>query len=193
MMRSVVRILCLTAVVAVTGHATGWAQARPQQQRPAAPAGGASAGHRVAVVNSRMVLQQTPGYAAAESTFNREIESYRGEVAKLQTRLDSMASDFEQQSVVLSPTQRTQRRTELETQRQQLEQRAQEIQQKVASRERELLEPINRRVNAVIEGVRAEANYAIVFDVSAAGSGIVAVDRSIDITDRVIQRLKSGS
>ena len=34
---------------------------------------------------------------------------------------------------------------------------------------------------------------AIIFDVGAPNSGIVTADRSLDLTPRVIQQLKSGS
>ncbi|MBA3894582.1 MAG: OmpH family outer membrane protein [Gemmatimonadales bacterium] len=159
-------------------------------------AGGAAAqqgGGRVAYVNTQAILKATPGYTQAESTFTREIETYRVEVQKLQAGLDSAASDFEQKSVMLSPTQREARRKELTGQQQKLEQRTQELQQKAASRERELLEPIQTKVNSVIEGVRAAGNYAVIFDVSAPNSGIVTADKSLDLTQRVIQQLKSGS
>lgn len=164
-------------------------------QKPAKPAQGAAAptGAKVAFVNAQKILQATPGWSAAEQTFQKESEGYRTELQKLQATLDSAASDFEQQSVVLSPTQRQAKRQELETKRQQLETRASELQQKAAQRQRELLEPLQGRVNTVIEGVRAEGGYAMVFDVSAPGSGIVAADRSLDITDKVIERLKGSN
>ena len=152
----------------------------------------ASAG-KLAYVNTQAILKSTPGYAQAESTFTKELQTYRGEVQKLQSSLDSAASDFEQQSVMLSPTQRAAKRKDLEGQQQKLEQRTQELQQRASSRERELLDPIQSKVNTVIEGIRASGNYAMIFDVSAPNSGIVTADKSLDLTDKVIQQLKSGS
>ena len=148
---------------------------------------------KLAYVNTQAILKSTPGYAQAESTFTKELQTYRGEVQKLQASLDSSASDFEQQSVMLSPTQRAAKRKDLEGQQQKLEQRTQELQQRAASRERELLDPIQTKVNSVIEGIRASGNYAMIFDVSAPNSGIVTADKSLDLTDKVIQQLKSGS
>ena len=58
---------------------------------------------------------------------------------------------------------------------------------------RELLDPIQTKVNSVIEGVRAAGNYAMIFDVSAPNNGIVTADKSLDLTQRVIQQLKAGS
>jgi outer membrane protein len=150
-------------------------------------------GSKVAYVNTQAILKQTPGYVKAESTFTKELEGYRVEVQKLQATLDSAASDFDQQSVMLSPTQRAAKRKDLQAQQQKLEQRTQELQQRAATRERELLDPIQSKVNSVIEGVRAAGNYAVIFDVSAPNNGIVTADKSIDLTQRVIQQLKAGS
>jgi outer membrane protein len=148
---------------------------------------------KIAYVNTQAILKQTPGYVKAESTFTNELASYRVEVQKLQASLDSAASDFDQQSVMLSPTQRAAKRKDLQAQQQKLEQRTQELQQKAATRERELLDPIQSKVNSVIEGVRAAGNYAMIFDVSAPNNGIVTADKSLDLTQRVIQQLKAGS
>ncbi len=150
-------------------------------------------GSKVAYVNTQAILKQTPGYVKAESTFTKELETYRVEVQKLQATLDSAASDFDQQSVMLSPTQRAAKRKDLQAQQQKLEQRTRELQQRAATRERELLDPIQSKVNSVIEGVRAAGNYAVIFDVSAPNNGIVTADKSIDLTQRVIQQLKAGS
>ena len=148
---------------------------------------------KVAYVNTQAILKQTPGYVKAESTFTKELANYRVEVQKLQASLDSAASDFDQQSVMLSPTQRAAKRKDLQAQQQKLEQRTQELQQRAATRERELLDPIQTKVNSVIEGVRAAGNYAMIFDVSAPNNGIVTADKSLDLTQRVIQQLKAGS
>ena len=85
------------------------------------------------------------------------------------------------------------KRKELEGQQDKLQQRTQELQQRASARERELLEPIQTKVNTVIEGLRASGNYAMIFDVSAPNSGIVTADKSLDLTARVIQQLKTGT
>jgi Skp family chaperone for outer membrane proteins len=70
---------------------------------PAAAQTPAPAPARIAFVSFRDVLQRTPGYAAAESTFAREVESYRLEVVHLQQQMDSAVQAFDKQSIGLSP------------------------------------------------------------------------------------------
>lgn len=184
-----------TALVALAllGAATtsGAAQTRPSTGRPAAPASQAAATQKIAYLNSRAILAQTPGYAQAESTFARELNTSRDEVARMQSSLDSAANDFETASVLLSPTAKQAKQRELVTQQQTVTQRQQELQDRMQARERELLEPLQQRVQAIIEGVRAEMNLAMIFDVAAMGGAMVAADRSLDITPVVIQRLQA--
>lgn len=156
------------------------------------PAAAQQAATKVAFINSRMILSSAPGYAAAESLYTSEVAGYRLEVQRMQGTLDSAVQAFQQSSVVLSPSARTAKQKELETQQQALEKRMQELQDKAAQRERELMEPIRSRVTSIVEGIRAAGGYALIFDVAAQGSGIVAADRSLDLTQRVIDQLKAG-
>jgi Skp family chaperone for outer membrane proteins len=50
---------------------------------------------------------------------------------------------------------------------------------------------MQERLSAVIDGVRAEGNYAMIIDLGAQGLGIVTYDKSLDITERVLARLKT--
>jgi outer membrane protein len=158
------------------------------------PAGlSAQGGQKIGFINARAVLLATPGYAQAESTYNRELAGFRTEMEKLQATLDSAAADFEQKSVMLSATAKTAKRKDLEAQRARLEQRANELRDKAAQREQELLAPLHGKVNDAIEMVRAEGGYALIFDVSANEGLIVAVDKSLEVTDKVIDKIKAKS
>ncbi len=149
----------------------------------------AQVGVKIAFVDSRLILQQTPGYTAADSQFTRELGSWRAEVQRLQASLDSAARSFEQSSVILSPSARDAKRQDLIQQQATLETRAADLETRAATRQRELLDPIEQRVNLAIEQVRALGNYAMIFDVGSPGSGIVAADRSLDLTQVVIDEL----
>lgn len=173
----------ILSIFSLAGLATGLA---------VLPASAQQSAGKIAFINSRLVLAAAPGYAKAESLYAGEIAGYRLEVQKMQGVLDSSVQAFQQSSVVLSPSARTAKQKELEAQQQQLEQRMQALQEKAAQRERDLLEPIQQRVTSIVEGVRAAGGYAIIFDVGVQNSGIVAADRSLDLTQKVIDQLKAG-
>lgn len=148
---------------------------------------------RLAYINSQLILANTPGRAAAESAFAREMQGFRGEVQRLQQQLDSAVAEYQRTSVVMTPQARQQREAELRQLEQRTRQRAQELDQQAQRREQELTAPIMQRINAVIEGIRAEFNYSFIFDVAGDGGGIITADRSLDISGLVIQRLQAGS
>ncbi len=150
-------------------------------------------GLKIAFINSRQILQATPGYAAAESTFNRELTGYRAEIQKLQQQLDSAVNAFDQQSIALSPAAKQAKQRELQQMQERMQQRNTDIQTRMQQREQELLQPIQDRVNGIIQGIRAETNYAFIFDADAPSSGIVAADPALNITSKVLQRLQQAN
>ncbi len=147
---------------------------------------------RVAFVSTEVILRQTPGYRQADSTFTAEMEGYRKEVEILQRNLDSAVAQFDQQSVVLSPTARQERMQELRRMQQQFEQRSQELSQRAQDRRQQLVAPLEDRIQRVIDGLRAERNLAMVFDVSSPANSIVSADPTLDLTPLVIRRLSSA-
>jgi outer membrane protein len=171
----------------LSGTALGIGRVDAQQPQPTS---GTLPPARIAFVNARSALQAMPGYAKAESTFVKEGEATQSELRRLQAQLDSALTQFQQQEPMLSATNRATRRKELETKNEQLQTRARDLQQKLALRERELLQPMQERLTAIIEGIRAESNFAMIIDLGAQGLGIVTYDKSLDITPRVIQRLR---
>lgn len=157
---------------------------------PAAARAQAPTGVKIAFISSQQILEQTPGYAAAESTFKKEYQGFQDEVQKLRQQLDSAAQAFDKQSIALSSAARQAKQRDLQQMQQRLEQRTNELQDKSQQRQRELLQPIQARVNGIIQGLRAEGNYSLIFDADAPASNIVAADPSLDITAKVIERLK---
>ena len=149
----------------------------------------ASAPLKIAFISSQEILQHTPGYAVAESTYRKELQASQTEYQKLQTALDSAQQVFDQQSLVLSPAARAAKLKDLQAQQQRVEQRSNELQDRLRQREQELLGPLRTRINSVIQGIRAEMNYSVIFDADAAGGFVAAADPALNITPRVLQRL----
>jgi outer membrane protein len=159
---------------------------------PAAARAQSASGLKIAFISSQQILEATPGYAAAESTFKKEYQANQDEVQKMRQQLDSAAQAFEKQQIALSSTAKQAKQRDLQQMQQRLEQRANELQDKTQQRQRELLQPIQARVNGIIQGLRAEGNYSLIFDADSPGSNIVAADPGLDITAKVIERLKQA-
>jgi outer membrane protein len=146
----------------------------------------------IAYVNSDAILQQTPGYAEADSAFGVDLQAFQNEIESLQQNLDSAMTAYQQQEVVLSPAAREQKANELNDMNRQLQTRRQELQARAAERERELMAPLQQRIQTVLDGVRAERNLALIFDVASPTSGIISADPALDLTPVIVQRVQGG-
>lgn len=173
-------LFCLLAAL-LAGASTAVAQ-EGEEAAPAPPPGTA-----LVYVNTAALLPQVPGAQEAQDTFNREVEQYTGEVQALRAEVDSLLGAYQQQEEMLSASAREERQQEIIQKQQQLQRRAAELEQQAGERQQELLRPILDRVGGVIEEIRAENDYTVVFDISAAG--VVAADPNLDITRLVLRRL----
>src|SRR6266704_83452 len=122
-MRRVVTLCAWIGFLAVAPAAT---QARAQAQP----------GLKIAFISSQQILEQTPGYAAAESTFKKEYQGFQDEAQKLKQQFDSAVQVFEKQSIALSSSAKQAKQKELQQLQQRLEQRSSELQDKSQQRQR---------------------------------------------------------
>jgi outer membrane protein len=188
-MRPVARFGMVITMALCAGAATAAAQNRPQTDAP--PPGAAV---RIGFVNAQALLRGMPGYAQAESTYAKEAQAAEAEAQKLRSAWDSTVAQFQQSSAMMTPSNRSARERQLQAQADTLQTKLRAIEARVDAKERELLEPMQDRLRAVIDGVRAEGNYALIIDLGGQfAAGIVAYDKALDITVRVAQRLAGQS
>jgi outer membrane protein len=181
-MRSYVRAASFALIASTAAAAT----LRAQGPTPAQPAA-----VKFAYLDSRAILQSAPGRTEAAQQFEKEMGSLQQQMQSMADSLRNMETSYEKARPTLSPTAREGREKTLATRRQEFENRAQQLQGQAQQRQVELMQPIMDRINKVIDEIRTEEGYAIIFDVGAQGSPIVSADKSLDITDRVLARLKT--
>lgn len=178
---------CLAAGLAVLLSAGSVAAQQGQQQGGQAPETPPEDVPFV-YINSQQLLQEAPGANEAQKTWKREMSEFRSEVQQLRSELDSLQQAYQQQEGMLSESARQKRREEIAQKQRQLQQRMQELEQKASQRRQELLAPILDEVRAVIQQVRDEYGYSMVFD--AAAAGLLAANPRLDITDTVVRRMR---
>src|ERR1700681_91737 len=153
-------------------------------QAPPAPA-------KIGYINSALLLQQAPGRAEAEAQFDREVGVYRQQIQRMDDSLKTMRTASDRAAANLDSTTRETRRTAVGQKEVEYQQRARGLDSTMQARQAQLVKPIMERVQAVIETIRAEDGYSMILDVGAQASVVVAADKRLDLTDRVLARLKS--
>jgi outer membrane protein len=163
----------------------GIAEAQASQPAPA------PAPLKIGYINSAQLLAQAPGRAEAEAQFDREVGVYRQQIQRMDDSLRTLMAAFDQDAPKLDSVTRETRRTSIGRKEVEYQQRARGLDSTMQARQAELVKPIMERVQTVIEAIRAEDNYAVILDVGAQVSVVVAADKRLDLTDRVLARLKA--
>jgi outer membrane protein len=146
---------------------------------------------RIGYIDSQQILDQDPVAQEAQQQFEADLANYRAEVDQIGQELEDLISRYEQQQAMLSEEAKSNRQEEIRLKQTQYQQRISELEQQAGMRQAELVQPVMERINAVIEDIRADGGYSMIFDVAA--QGIIAADPALDLTAEVVRRLQAGA
>jgi outer membrane protein len=149
----------------------------------------AQAAGPIAFVNSQVILDQDPGAQAALEQFEADLARYQAEIEQLGNEGQALIDQYEQQQAMLSEEARANREEEIRLKQTEYQQRVSELDQQAGRRRAELLQPVMERISGIIEAIRAEGGYAMIFDLAV--QGVLAADTTLDLTQTVIQRLQA--
>jgi len=155
----------------------------------AAPA--AAQGIKIGFVNSQKILAEAPGVQQVQQTLQAEMTRMRAPLDSMEQRLNAANTAFQQQQATLTPAAREQRQNELQQQFSAYQARGQQLQEQAQRRQQQLVQPVMQQINTAIEALRREGNFTMIVDSSQ--GGIVVVDPALDLTDRVLQRMRGGA
>jgi outer membrane protein len=154
----------------------------------------AQGGIKVAYIDSRQVLEQAPGRAALEAQLQKQMEPYEKRMGIMQDSMKAMLTAYQKDQATLTAAVKTQREEAIARKQTAFAEEAEQLQQKAAEARETISRPLMEMFNRVLNEVRAEDGYAFVFDVgSQAGQIIVAADKNLDITEKIIARLRTAA
>lgn len=158
----------------------------------AVPAEAQNGALRLATINTQQIIDQAPGAREAQQELEELANSSRQELQGMEQELQQMSEEYERQRSTMAPERREEREQEIMERQQAYFQRQQQLEQELSQRQQQLVNPILERVQNVIDDIRVEGNYTMIFD-QAPGTGVLAADPSLDITDQVLARLRSSA
>ncbi len=146
---------------------------------------------KFAYIDSRAILAQAPGRTEAEAQFQKEMQTYQTQVQKMGDSLNVLMAAYTKSELTLSPAAKETRQKTIREREAAYQQRVQGLQEQAQQRQGELMGPIMQMINTAISEVRAQDGYAFIFDVGAQGGVVVAADTTLNITDKVLVRLRT--
>lgn len=147
---------------------------------------------KIGYINSAKILAEAPGRAEAESQYEREMGQARQQIQRMDDSLKVMVASFEKDAPSLDSARRLARAKVVQDREAQYTQRAQQLNQQMQQRQSELARPLMDQVAKALDAIRVQEGYAMVFDVGVQPLSLVSADKSLDLTDKVLARLKAA-
>lgn len=142
-------------------------------------------------VDTRRILQEMPGRTQAEAALRVQIEALGAREKRMVDSLNAMMSSFEADSAKLTQADRVTRFTALQQYDAQYRDTLEALQSEAQVRQQEAMAPLFDQIRLALEDVRMAEGFTMLFDVGSQGNPIVAMDKNLDVSDRVIARIRA--
>jgi len=147
---------------------------------------------RFAYVDTEYIMGEIPEYVAAQKQITQLQSQYQTAIEQEMLKVDRMFRNYQAEKGRLNDAQRQQREQEIVA----AEQAAKELQKSyfdqggtLSKRAEALMTPIQEKVQAAIDALAVEGDYAIIFDI-ANNPGVVYTQARYDLSGAVLRKLQ---
>ncbi len=158
----------------------------------AAAAVPASAEVKIGYIDTVKIFANYKETIEAEEIYKKEVEGWKKQAEEMEAELARMNEEIQSQSLMLSAEKLQEKKLARDQKMKEYQKFMQETFGETgiaAKRNKELTEPIVEKINVVIGKVAEEEGFTLVLDSSQ--GVIVYADKEIDITDKIIEALKT--
>ena len=142
---------------------------------------------KIGYVNLDKVLRDASPAKAAQAKLEAEFSRREKDLSDLEQKLKGASDKFEKDALTLGESERNRRQRELIEQDRELQRKRREFQEDLNQRKNEELSSVLDRANRVVKQIFEQDKYDVILQ-----EAVFAAPR-VDITDKVIRALNSGS
>jgi outer membrane protein len=146
---------------------------------------------KIGYVNTQALMEAAPGRAEAETLLKKEGDSYQAILQKMQDSLQAMFTKYQKDEPTLSAAAKKKAQDAMQGLETEIQGKNLQLQQQFQQRQNEVMAPIQDVVRKVLEDIRVEDGYAMILDKTPGQTPIIVADKNLDITDRVVSRLRA--
>ncbi len=139
----------------------------------------------VGVVNAAKVIEDAPQADAARKKLEREFAPRDKKLLGIQKKLRSLEGELERDSAIMSESTRRKLERNIVSLKRDFKRGQDEFREDLNLRRNEEFGKLQRRVSEVIVSIAKEGKYDLILT-----DGVIYASDKVDITDKVVQRLK---
>lgn len=149
--------------------------------------GFAAAEMKMGVVNVAKIMEESPQAVQASKKLKREFEPREKELIKTNEQLLKMETELKKNAAIMSDRERRKKERELISGRRELKRARDELREDFALRNNEELGKLQRKILEAIDSLAQAEKFDLVLD----RQGVYYVRSALDITDKVLVKLRS--
>jgi len=146
---------------------------------------------KIGFIDSERIFSEYAGTRDAQQSFNREVQELTKTAKEKKTEIDDLQRKLDSQGPMLSEAKRDEQNQVLQKKIADYDAFVQKNwgpQGSVSKLNEQFLKPIVDRVHKIVTTFGSDEGYSIILD--AADGNIIFGDRTLDLTDRVLEQLK---
>lgn len=187
-MRSYRLLFSVAILSATTALSSGFAQTPAAAPAAAAPAGPALVPPTVAIVDMQRVLRDSSAGKSIQSQLEVESRKFRDQVTKLQDEIKTGENDLRRQRAVMAEAAFNEAAQALQRRQADAQRTVQERQEALQKGESDAVNVVADNMKDVVQQLASERHISMVVSKQAV---ISFVDKNMDITDDIVQRLNT--
>jgi outer membrane protein len=146
---------------------------------------------KVAYVDSRRILQEMPARTQVEARIRTELAALEARQKKMVDSLQAMMGAFAKDSATMTPDVRNKRFAAMQAYDAEYRDTLQALEAEAQQKQGEAMQPLFDQIRLALEEVRVADGLSMIFDLGAQVNPIVAMDKNLDISDKVIARIRT--
>lgn len=150
-----------------------------------------SAQQKFGYVDSRKILQEMPGRTLVEASLRTRIEALGAREKRMADSLSVMMTMFQSDSAKLTQPEKIARFTALQAYDAQYRDTLEVLQAEAEQQQQEAMAPLFDQIRMALEDIRQAEGLSMIFDIGAQVNPLVAMDKNLDLSDRVIARIRT--
>ena len=140
----------------------------------------------IAVIDPTRIVEQSPQYEAAREALQQEVNEREQDLSSQQSQMEELKKKLERDAALMSEDEIQRLQNDIRSRDRKLKYAQAEFREDFALRQNELRTKLAQQVNEVVKELAKEEKIDLIVS-----EGIVYFSERIDISDKVVERLRS--
>lgn len=140
----------------------------------------------IAVIDPTRIVEQSPQYEAAREALQQEVNEREQDLSSQQSQMEELKKKLERDAALMSEDEIQRLQNDIRNRDRKLKYAQAEFREDFALRQNELRTKLAQQVNEVVKELAKEEKIDLIVS-----EGIVYFSERIDISDKVVERLRS--